>query len=76
MFTPLTQLSLLAVLHLSLAAWSVYHILLFKRDPRAAIAWLMVCIFFPFFGPVGYFLFGINRVRPRAASVRQSRHRL
>lgn len=72
MFTPLTQLSLLAVLHLLLAAWSVYHILLFKRDPRAAMAWLMVCVFFPFFGPVSYFLFGINRVRTRAANVRRS----
>jgi cardiolipin synthase len=47
-----------------LFSWSsALHALLFKRDPRAALAWIVVCITFPPFGALFYFLFGINRVR-------------
>lgn len=42
------------------------HALLTKRDPRAALGWVAVCMMFPVAGPVGYLLFGINRVRTRA----------
>ena len=42
------------------------HALLSKRDPRAALGWVAVCMMFPVAGPVGYLLFGINRVRTRA----------
>ncbi len=45
-------------------SWSsALHALLYKRDPRAALAWIAVCIMFPPFGALFYFLFGINRVR-------------
>lgn len=49
---------------------SVYaagHALLHKRDPRAALGWIAVCLTFPLAGPLFYFLFGINRVSSRAA---------
>jgi hypothetical protein len=39
------------------------HALLYKRDPRAASGWILVCILLPLVGPFLYFLFGINRVR-------------
>ena len=42
------------------------HALLSKRDPRAALGWVAVCMMFPLAGPIGYLLFGINRVRTRA----------
>jgi cardiolipin synthase len=42
------------------------HALLYKRDPRAALGWISVCVIFPFAGPFLYFLFGINRVQTRA----------
>lgn len=42
------------------------HALLYKRDPRAALGWMAVCILFPLVGPILYFLFGINRVHTRA----------
>jgi len=42
------------------------HALLYKRDPRAALGWIAVCLLYPLVGPILYFLFGINRVRTRA----------
>jgi cardiolipin synthase len=63
---------LLALLHIAPATWGVYHILLYKRDSRAALGWIMACLFIPYGGPVAYFIFGINRVRTRARGIRQS----
>jgi cardiolipin synthase len=42
------------------------HALFYKRDPRAALGWIAVCLLFPLLGPVLYVLFGVNRVRTRA----------
>jgi len=42
------------------------HALLYKRDPRAAWAWIVTCLLLPPFGPLLYCLLGINRVRTRA----------
>lgn len=38
------------------------HALLNKRQPRAALGWVVVCLGVPIFGPIGYLLFGINRL--------------
>lgn len=50
-----------------LAAW---HVLLYKRDSRAAMGWISVCVLFPVAGPLLYFLLGINRVENRALALR------
>jgi cardiolipin synthase len=42
------------------------HALLNKRDPRAAFAWIAVCLLIPVGGVLLYFFFGINRVQTRA----------
>lgn len=42
------------------------HVLLNKRDPRAAFGWLVICLFVPGLGALGYWLLGINRIRTRA----------
>ena len=42
------------------------HALLWKRDPRAALGWIVVSLTVPVFGPLIYFVFGINRIRTRA----------
>jgi cardiolipin synthase len=42
------------------------HILIVKRDPRASLGWLAVCLGFPGIGVLFYILFGINRIRTRA----------
>jgi cardiolipin synthase len=52
--------------HAVLAITSAGHALLYKRDPRAALGWIAVCIAYPLIGPLLYYLFGINRLRTRA----------
>ncbi len=42
------------------------HVLLHKRDVRAATLWLATIWFVPLFGPVLYLVLGVNRVRRRA----------
>jgi cardiolipin synthase len=53
-------------LHAVLAVTSAGHALLYKRDPRAALGWIAVCLAYPIVGPLLYYLFGINRLRTRA----------
>lgn len=50
----------------AVASVSAGHALLSKRDPRAALGWISVCVLFPLVGPLLYFAFGINRIRMRA----------
>jgi cardiolipin synthase len=58
------SLDWLLIFFLQLLAWvSAAHALLNKRDPRAALGWIVVCVMFTPVGPLLYFLFGINRVR-------------
>jgi cardiolipin synthase len=52
------------------AAAASGHAVLYKRDPRSAALWLFVIWVLPAAGPVLYLLFGINRVRRRAAALR------
>ena len=47
------------------------HALLYKRDPRAALSWIAVCLLYPLLGPVLYYLLGVNRVRTRAKKLGQ-----
>lgn len=44
-----------------LAVIGAGHALTHKRDPRAALLWISVCLSVPFFGTLIYVLFGINR---------------
>nr|NIS40813.1 cardiolipin synthase [Desulfuromonadales bacterium] len=50
----------------ALAVFSAVHALLSKRDPRAALGWLVVCFALPGVGVLIYWLFGVNRIRTRA----------
>jgi len=56
----------LFALHITLAALAVTHAMLYKRDSRAALGWVSVCLFFPLFGPLLYYMFGINRIQTQA----------
>lgn len=51
---------------------AAFHALLNKRDPRGALGWIAVSVFFPIFGPLLYYVFGINRVHIRARQLDQS----
>jgi len=46
------------------------HALLHKRDTRAATLWIGFIWLMPLFGPVLYLVFGVNRIRRRAISLR------
>jgi cardiolipin synthase A/B len=43
------------------------HAVLYKRDSRAAVAWVGLILLSPVFGAVLYFLLGINRIRRKAS---------
>lgn len=47
------------------------HVVLHKRDSRAAVGWVGVIWLAPVVGAVLYLLFGINRIRRRAAARRR-----
>jgi cardiolipin synthase len=59
-----------------LAVVTSAHVVLYKRDSRAAVAWVGMVLVFPILGAVLYALFGINRIRRLAAELRQERLRL
>ena len=50
------------------AAWAIFglwaagHALMYKRDPRSALGWALICLFLPYAGPLVYISFGINRI--------------
>lgn len=59
------------------AAVASGHVVLVKRDSRAAALWLVVIWLVPVAGPLIYLLLGINRVERRASRLRRGmvRHR-
>ncbi len=58
------------LIHLVLASGVTIHALSFKREPRAAVAWIGLAWLSPVLGSIVYMLLGINRVRTRAQSLR------
>ncbi len=60
----------LAGLAILLALVGSGHAVLYKRDSRAAIAWVGFIWLVPLAGAVLYFIFGVNRLRRQAASLR------
>ncbi len=65
--------ALLATLQLLLAAVVSAHVVLHKRDVRAAIGWLGLVWLVPLAGSILYALFGINRIRRRASGLKANR---
>jgi cardiolipin synthase len=63
-----------AVLAVSLMASG--HVILRKRDARAAIGWVGLIWLVPGLGAVIYAVFGVNRIRRRAIALRRERGRL
>ncbi|RLA50619.1 MAG: cardiolipin synthase [Gammaproteobacteria bacterium] len=57
---------LVVTLHVLAASAASWHALLYKRDSRAALGWISVCVLFPIAGPLLYCLLGVNRVENRA----------
>ena len=60
---------LVAALDILAALLSSIHVLLHKRDSRAATLWLATIWFLPLLGPILYLVLGVNRIRRRAMSL-------
>ena len=43
------------------AVTASYHVLMTKRDPRSALAWVAFCLVLPIIGPSVYLIFGAAR---------------
>ncbi len=64
-----------SALNVLLALSASVHLVLHKRDARAAAGWFGLVWLAPLVGPVLYFLLGINRVRRRAVARRRGASR-
>jgi cardiolipin synthase len=64
---------LVLALALFVALWASGHAVLYKRDSRAAIAWVGFVWLLPILGGALYGLFGVNRVRRHARLLRPRR---
>lgn len=58
--------AVLFVLALAAAVATAAHAMMFKRDPRSAIAWVIVSFTLPFVGAIIYLVFGVNRIHRQA----------
>jgi hypothetical protein len=63
----------LAILGVIVSAIVSAHVILHKRDVRAAIGWAGLVWLAPFLGSIFYVAFGINRLQRRAARLRRDR---
>ncbi|MCI0358538.1 MAG: PLDc N-terminal domain-containing protein, partial [Planctomycetaceae bacterium] len=63
---------IIAAVHLVLMLGASAHVVLTKRDPRAAIGWVGVILLTPLVGTLLYVMFGINRIQRRARALRQA----
>ncbi|MCW8860344.1 MAG: PLDc N-terminal domain-containing protein, partial [Deltaproteobacteria bacterium] len=50
---------------------SAGHALLTKRDPRAALGWIVTCMAIPGVGAAFYWLLGVNRIRTKARTLQK-----
>ncbi len=66
---------LVAALGLVLSLVAATHVILWKREPRAAVSWVGFILLFPFLGALLYSLFGINRVQRLGKKLRRRRVR-
>ena len=73
MISPAVLEWLIPSVHLLLALGATGHIVLHKRDPRAAIGWIGLVWLTPVVGSVMYVFLGVNRIRRRAGVLRRVR---
>lgn len=64
----LTQISpyLFGIATFAAMTYTAGHVILYKRDGRAAVGWLGLIWFVPLLGMLFYWAFGINRIQRRA----------
>src|SRR5260221_6990550 len=57
------------ILLIGFSLFSAGHAILYKRASRAGFGWVVTCLVFVGFGPIFYWLFGINRIRTHAKKI-------
>ncbi len=63
----LADFQTIGLILIHLLSWvTVGHILLNKKNPRAALGWAVAALFLPLIGTILYYLFGIARAESRA----------
>lgn len=65
-----------AVAGILIAIFASGHVVLYKRESRAAVAWVGLIWLTPFIGTLLYYVFGINRIQRRARRLRRRRPHL
>jgi len=65
------MLPLLLTISWIISLLSAGHALLSKRDPRAALGWIVTCLALPGLGALFYWLLGVNRIRTRARELQE-----
>lgn len=60
----------LLLISFSIAVTASGHAILWKRDSRSALIWVSLIWFLPLLGSLFYLIFGINRIKRRANSLR------
>ncbi len=61
----------LSALALLISVVGAGHALLWKRDPRSALCWIVVCLLLPGIGALIYGMFGVNRIEAKAQHLRR-----
>jgi cardiolipin synthase len=61
---------IITLVSLGLMTVASAHIVMYKKDTRAAIGWIGVVLLSPILGALAYAVLGINRVQRRAANLR------
>ncbi len=57
---------IIGLAHFVVMIFAASHVVLTKRDNRAAIGWAGIIVLTPFLGALLYFMFGVNRLHRRA----------
>src|SRR5262245_16261970 len=56
-------------LDIAISLTAATHVVLYKRNTRAAIGWVGIIWFAPIIGSLLYVCFGVNRIQRRAQSI-------
>lgn len=57
---------------LLLTIFTAGHVVIFKRDSRAAVGWIGIILIIPLIGSILYVIFGINRIKRKAIRKRRN----
>lgn len=61
----------LSFFYFAISVVTISHVVLFKRDTKSAVAWIIFIFFVPFWASLLYLLLGINRIKRKAISLRK-----